>query len=148
MSIDILELPIKGKIQAYIPFVNVLCAYCLYIMGWMTPWQRINIFCSASSSLDYCGWFFFTIFNPHWHELWKQEKCSSLATPSGIFYKSQSAWHGEKIIRLMSIFTSKKFGDFWKKLSWQNLIQKEQEQHCFVLNALSYKAKQLRKVLE
>ena len=44
LSIDILELPIKGKIQAYIPFVYVLCAYCHYTMGWMTFWGRINIF--------------------------------------------------------------------------------------------------------
>ena len=29
-------------------------------------------------------------FNPHWHELWKQEKCSSLAPPRGIFYNNYS----------------------------------------------------------
>ena len=29
--------------------------------------------------------------NPHWHELWKQEKCSSLAPPRDIFYKTQWA---------------------------------------------------------
>ena len=32
------------------------------------------------------------LFNPHWHELWKQEKCSSLVPPRGIFYKTQWAW--------------------------------------------------------
>ena len=26
-------------------------------------------------------------FNPHWHEQWKQEKCSSLALPRGIFIR-------------------------------------------------------------
>ena len=41
--------------------------------------------------------------NPNWHELWKQEKCSSLAPPRDIFYE---------LVR-MSIFTSKKFGNFW-----------------------------------
>ena len=48
-------------------------------------------------------------FNPHWHELWKQEKCSFLAPPRGIFYKTQWAWQGVKLTRLMSIFTSKIF---------------------------------------
>ena len=32
------------------------------------------------------------LFNPHWHELWKQEK--SLVPPRGIFYKTQWAWQG------------------------------------------------------
>ena len=27
--------------------------------------------------------------NPHWHELWKQEKCSSLAPPRDILYKTR-----------------------------------------------------------
>ena len=31
------------------------------------------------------GFFFL---NPNWHELCKQEKCSSLAPPRGIFYKT------------------------------------------------------------
>ena len=44
LSIDILELPIKGKIQAYIPFVNVPCAYWHYKMGWMTSSEKIDIF--------------------------------------------------------------------------------------------------------
>ena len=30
--------------------------------------------------------------NPHWHELWKKEKCSSLAPHRGTFYKTQWAW--------------------------------------------------------
>ena len=32
--------------------------------------------------------------NPHWHELGKQEKCSSLVPLRGIFYKTQSAGQG------------------------------------------------------
>ena len=35
--------------------------------------------------------FIWTLVNPNWHELWKQEKCSSLAPPRGIFYKIQWA---------------------------------------------------------
>ena len=46
--------------------------------------------------------------DPHWHELWKQEKCSSLAPPRGFFYKTQWAWQGVKFTQLMSIFTSQK----------------------------------------
>ena len=46
------------------------------------------------------------LLNPHWHELWKQEKCSSLAPHRGIFLKTQWAWQGVKLTRLMSIFTS------------------------------------------
>ena len=53
------------------------------------------------------------ILNPNWHELWKQEKCSSLAPPRDIFYKTQWACQGVKLTRLMSIFTSKKV---WKLL--------------------------------
>jgi hypothetical protein len=30
--------------------------------------------------------------NPHGHQLWKQENCSSLAPPRGNFYKTQRAW--------------------------------------------------------
>ena len=38
-------------------------------------------------------------FNPHWHELWSQE-IYSLASPRGLFYKSQWAWQGVKLTRL------------------------------------------------
>ena len=50
--------------------------------------------------------------NPNWHELWKQEKCSSLAPPRCIFHKTQWAWQDVKLTRLMSIFTSKKVWKF------------------------------------
>ena len=63
-------------------------------------------------------------FNLHWHELWKQEKCSSLVPSRSISYKTQWPWQGVKFTRLMSIFTSKKVWNFWWKFSWQNLIQK------------------------
>ena len=58
------------------------------------------------------SWIFIFIFkkpkfNLHWHELWKQEKCSSLSPPRGIFYKTQWAWQGVKLAWLMSIFSSK-----------------------------------------
>ena len=53
--------------------------------------------------------------NPNWHEIRKHEKCSSLAPPRSKFYKTQWAWHGVKLTRLMLIFTSKKV--------WKFLIQ-------------------------
>jgi hypothetical protein len=52
-------------------------------------------------------------FNPNWHELRKQEKCSSLAPHRSKFYKTQWAWQSVKLTRLMSIFTSK---NIWKYL--------------------------------
>ena len=57
-----------------------------------------------------------TWLNPHWHELWKQEKCSSLAPPRGIFYMTQWAFQGVKLIWLMPIFTSKKVWKFLIKI--------------------------------
>ena len=54
--------------------------------------------------------------NPHWHELHKQEKCSSLEPPRGIFYKTQWAWQGVKLTPIMSIFTSKKVWKFLIKI--------------------------------
>ena len=39
--------------------------------------------------------------NPNWHELWKQEKCSSLAPPIGMFYKTQWAWQGVKLTQFL-----------------------------------------------
>ena len=56
------------------------------------------------------------IFNPYWHELWKQEKCSSLAPPRGISNKTQLACQGVKLTQLMSIFTSKKVWTFLIKI--------------------------------
>ena len=50
----------------------------------------------------------FYLVNPNWHELWKQEKCSSLAPFRDIFYMTQWACQGIKLTRLMWIFTSKK----------------------------------------
>ena len=55
------------------------------------------------------------IFNPNWHELRQQEKCSSSAPTRSKFYETQWAWQGVKWIQLMSIFTSKKI--------WKFLIQ-------------------------
>jgi hypothetical protein len=66
-------------------------------------------------------------FNPNWHELLKQEKCSSLPPPRGIFYKTQWAWQGVKLSRLMSIFHLQKTLEIFDKNSaYKNLIQKGQ----------------------
>ena len=48
------------------------------------------------------------LFNLYWHELWNQEKCSSLVPPRSIFYV-KLAW-------LISIFTSKKVWKFLMKI--------------------------------
>ena len=61
-------------------------------------------------------------FNPNWHELWKQEKWSSLVLPSSIFYNTQWAWQGVKLSRLMSILTSKKV---WKFLIRNQLTKSD-----------------------
>ena len=50
--------------------------------------------------------------NPHWHDLWKQEKCS----PRWILYKTQWACQGVKLTWLMSIFISKKVWKFLIKI--------------------------------
>ena len=71
-----------------------------------------------------------TRFNPVWHNVWKQEKCSSLEPPRDNFYKTQWAGQGVKITWFMSIFTSKKVWKFLKKISGQNLIQKGQGNKC------------------
>ena len=55
-------------------------------------------------------------FNPNWHELRNQEKCSSLATPRSKFNKTQWAWQGVKLTQLMLIFTSKKVVKFLIKI--------------------------------
>ena len=52
-----------------------------------------------------------TTCNPLWHELWKQEKCSSLAPP-----RAQWTQQGVKLTRLMSIVTSKKVWNFLIKI--------------------------------
>ena len=57
-----------------------------------------------------------TCLNPHWHELWKQEKCSSLAPPKCNVYKTQWAWQGVKLTWWMSIFTANKVGKFLIKI--------------------------------
>ena len=41
---------------------------------------------------------------PHWYQLWKHEKFSSLAPPLGIFYKTQWVLAVVKLTRLRSIF--------------------------------------------
>ena len=58
----------------------------------------------------------FSFINPNWHELWEQEKCSSLAPPRDISYKTQWVCQGVKLTRLMSICTSKKVWKFFVKI--------------------------------
>ena len=65
--------------------------------------------------------FFLNSLNPNWHELWKQEKCSSLEPPMGIFCKT---WQGVELTRLMSIFTSKKVWKFLIKIQLPKIWSK------------------------
>ena len=64
------------------------------------------------------------LINPNWHELRKQEKCSSLAPSRSIFYKPRWAWQGVKSTQLISIFTSKKV---WKILIKIQLTKSNQK---------------------
>ena len=64
------------------------------------------------------------VINPNWHELRKQEKCSSLGPPRNKFSKTQWAWQGVKLTQLMSIFTSKKV---WKFLVKVQLTKSDQQ---------------------
>ena len=63
--------------------------------------------------------------NPNWHELWKQEKWSSLEPSRGIFYKAQWAWQGVRLIRLVLIFTSKKVWKFLIKIQLPKIWSKK-----------------------
>ena len=66
------------------------------------------------------------LFNPDCHELWKQEKCPSLA-PRCIFYKTQWAWQDVKLTWLISIFTSKIFLKFLMKIQLTKSDPKRKE---------------------
>ena len=101
------------------PPARLFCFFCsrkqtmtvLSYFVWNCPTQRRNVGTSGSRCTCHNG----VQFNPNCHELWKQEKCSSLAPPRRVFYKTQWAWQSVKITRLMSIFTS--------KIVWKFLIK-------------------------
>jgi hypothetical protein len=87
-------------------------------------------------------------FNLHWHELWKQEQCSSFAPPVGIFYKTQVCQLCHGVSRLLG---PKKQGFFLKNQLYSNKIAvfckltKRQDlkkcQHCtFKVNLLCQKS--------
>ena len=61
--------------------------------------------------------------NPSWHELWKKEKCSSLAPPMSKFYKTQWA-RRVSLSQLISIFTSKNVWKFLVKIQLTKFNQK------------------------
>ena len=63
-------------------------------------------------------------FNPNWYELWRQEKCLSLAPPISIFCQ----------FNLMDVnfHQQKKVWKFLIKNNWQNLIQKDKELRKFL----------------
>ena len=69
----------------------------------------------------------FTI-NPHWHELWKQEKCSSFAPPMGHVYKTQWAWQGVKLTLSISIFNSKEVWKFLIKIQLAKILSKKDKE--------------------
>ena len=55
--------------------------------------------------------------NSHWHDLWKQEKYSSLEPPMGIFYKTQWARQGVKLNQLiyLELFYKNLADKIWTK---------------------------------
>ena len=72
----------------------------------------------------------FQYFNPNWHELKKQGKCSSLAPPGIKFYKIQYAWQGVKLTKMMSIFTSKKVWKYLKNIQLTKSDPKRTKGQC------------------
>ena len=63
--------------------------------------------------------------NPVWHDVWKQEKWSSLELPRANFYKT--LWTVQSVKLTWCQFSPpNKIEIFWKKISWQYLIQKGQ----------------------
>ena len=93
---------------------RVLQSYPFFQEPFKKVWISMYIFlwlCTISLEFTKLG-----LFNPNWHELRKQEKCSSLEPPRSKFYKTQWAWQGVKLTQLMSIFTSKKVWKFLIKI--------------------------------
>jgi len=99
-----------------ISFNSRLCSMYIPLRLQMSydEFQNINKYLSNMQTIK---WYACKFLNPNWHELGKQEKCSSLAPPRSKFYKSEwaCAWQGVKLTRWMSIIASKKV--------WKFLIQ-------------------------
>ena len=57
----------------------------------------------------------FLLFNPNWHEIRKQEICSSSAPLKSKFYKTQWAWQGVKLTWFMAIFDENSARKIWSK---------------------------------
>ena len=62
---------------------------------WEPTWLTFTYECWIETS--FCWRKRATAFNPVWHDVGKQEKCSSLEPPRGNFYKTQWAGQGVKI---------------------------------------------------
>ena len=80
---------------------------------WIDYWRILNHLC--------------TVVNPDWHELWKQEKCSSLATPRGIFYSAQWAWRGCQINKIGFNFHLQKSLEIFDECSADKIWSKDKE---------------------
>ena len=97
----------------------LICGLWIIFLGGLLDLNNVSALISKKVWLYI--FLFFTLLgcgqplNLHWHELWKQEKCSSLGPSRGIFYKTQWALQGIKLTRLMSIFTSKKSLEIFDK---------------------------------
>jgi hypothetical protein len=99
--------------------VLVFLAFCVITFEPICSWQKMapTNFKMAIYQLQ----FFLTgecikRYVPILHDLWKKEKCSSLASPRGMFHKTQWAWQGVKLTQLMWIFTSNKVWKFLIKI--------------------------------
>ena len=67
----------------------------------------------------------FPQFNPHWHELWKQKKCSSLAPHEGIFSKDSMSFAGRQINPIDVNFHIQKSLQFFYKNSVDKIWSKK-----------------------
>ena len=91
-----LECRISNFESTYVVLGNIKCVGPFFQMpkNPCTKWR--NWFNSSSLQL-----------NPNWHELWKQEKCSSLAPPRGAFLSDSMSLSGCQINPIDVNFTSK-----------------------------------------
>ena len=106
----------------FFPCMDHIFLFDWYIWSWVDnscfqyPEKKINWESQGQRKKRHSTHMTVGTFNPHWHEQWKQEKCSFLPPPRGICYKPRWAWQDVKLTRLMSIFTSKKVWKFLIKI--------------------------------
>ena len=105
---NLIYIPLQPDTKTF-PWFEHSWLHCLLLKGF---WIHFTKFLEPKSIIAK-----FRI-NPHWHEPSKQEICSSLAPPSGIFCKTQWAWQDVKLHQLMTFFTSKHVDKYSAEKIW------------------------------